>query len=75
MDKPTILFLQETKCSSEDLRKFGKRFWNGVKVMALDASGAVSGLGWLWNPKLVSMINFVASSYMLSTCFHVLGTC
>ena len=74
MEKLTILFLQETKCSSEDLGNFGKRFWKGVEVMALDASGAASGIGLLWNPKLVSMTNFVASRYMLSTCFHVLGT-
>ena len=61
MDKPTILFLQETKCSSKDLGNFGKRFWKGVEIMALDVFGATSGLGLLWNPNLVSITNFVAS--------------
>ena len=42
--------------------------------MALDASGAAGGLGLLWNSNLVSMTNFFASRYMLSSCFHVLGT-
>ena len=42
--------------------------------MALDALGSAGGLGLLWNPNLVSMTNFVASRYMLSACFHVLGT-
>ena len=74
MEKPAILFLQETKCSSEDLGNFGKRFWKGVEVMELDTSGVAGGLGLHWNLNLVSMNNFVASRYMLSTCFHILGT-
>ena len=74
MEKPTILFLRETKCSSEDLGNFGKRFWKGAKVMALDASGTIGGLGLLWKPNLVSITNFFASRYMISACFHVLGT-
>lgn len=61
MEKPTILFLQETKCSSEDLVNFGKRFGKEAKIMALDANGVVGGLGILWNPNLVSIYNFVAS--------------
>jgi len=73
MEKPIILFLQETKCSSEDLGNFGKRFWKGAEVMELDMTGATGGLGLLWSPKLLSMTNFVASRYMLSTCFDVLG--
>lgn len=74
MEKLAILFLQETKCSSEDLGNFGKRFWKAAKVMALDVTGATGGLGILWNPTLVSISNFVMSINMLSTCFHVLGT-
>lgn len=74
MEKSAILFLQETKCSSKDLENFDKRFWKGAEVMALDATGAMGGLGILWNPNLVSISNFVASRNMLSACFHVLGT-
>ena len=73
MEKPAILFLQETKCSSEDLGGYSKHFWKGAEVMALDVVGIVGGLGILWNPNLVSLSNFVASRNMLSTCFHVLG--
>ena len=42
--------------------------------MALDALGAVGGLGLLWNPNLVSITNLVASRHMISSCFHILGT-
>ena len=44
MEKSDILFLQETKCSSEDLGNFGKRFWKAAKVMELDVSGVVEAL-------------------------------
>jgi hypothetical protein len=38
MERPTIPFLQETKCSSEDLETFGGKFWKGAKVAALEGS-------------------------------------
>ena len=47
MEKPIILFLQETKCSNEYLGNFGKRFWKGAEVMALDVSRATGSLGFL----------------------------
>lgn len=72
--KLAILFLQETKCSSEDLDRYSKHFWKGAEIMALDAMGAIGGLGILWNPNLVCLSNFVASRNMLSACFHILGT-
>lgn len=74
MEKPTIVFLHETKCSGEELQNYSKFFWKGAEVMAIDANGAVGGLGILWNPNLVSLNNFVALRNMLSGRFHVLGT-
>lgn len=49
MEKPKILFLQETKCGSEDLDSYNKRFWKGIEIMALDAVGVARGLGIIWN--------------------------
>jgi hypothetical protein len=49
LEKLTIFFLQETKCSSEELWNYSKYFWKGAKTMALDANGVVGGLGILWN--------------------------
>lgn len=74
MEKPTIIFLQETKCSGEELRNYIKFFRKAVEVMEIDANGAVEGLGILWNPNLVSLNNFVALRNMLLGRFHVLGT-
>lgn len=45
MESPTILFLQETKCSSEEMEILGKRFSKGARVAATDASCATGGLG------------------------------
>lgn len=74
MEKPTILFLQETKCNSEDLESYSRRLWKGASTMVMDVVGATSGIGVLWNPNMVSLSNFVAYRNTLSTRFHVLGT-
>ena len=71
MEKPTILFLQETKCSGEDLMAYGKRFWKGAETMALDAMGVAGGMGILWDPKLVSLCNFLASRNLLTVDLHI----
>ena len=71
MEKSTILFLQETKCSGEDLMAYGKHFWKGVETMAVDATRATGGLGILWDLKLVSLSNFLASRNVLMTDFHI----
>ena len=72
MDKPTIVFLQETKCSSEEMEKSTRRIWKGAQVMAIDADGAVGGLGLLWNPNLVSISNICATRLIISAQFHIL---
>jgi hypothetical protein len=74
MERPTIPFLQETKCSSEDLETFGGKFWKGAKVAALDATGSVGGLGFLWNLNLVILTNLITSHDLMSAYFHILGT-
>lgn len=74
LEKLATVFLQETKCSSEELRNYNKCFWKGAETMALDANGAASGLGILWNPNKLNITNFVASRNMLSTCFHIFDT-
>ena len=73
MDKPAILFLQETKCSSEEMERSGKRFWKGAQVVAIDVAGAVGGIGLLWKPNLVSISNICATHFLISAQFHILG--
>ena len=73
-ENPAILFLQETKCSSEEIDILGKRFWKGARVAMTNAIGAARGLGVLQNPNQVSVTNVYATRYMISAQFQVLGT-
>ena len=73
MENPAILFLQETKCSSEDMESLGKRFWKGARVVTTDATGVARGIKFLWNPNLVSIMNTCATRHLISAQFHILG--
>ena len=46
-EKPAIVFLQETKCGSEEMIKITKRVWKGERVMTREAEGAAGGLALL----------------------------
>jgi len=48
-EKPSILFLQETKCSSVTLEKIAAKVWPSGLVAAVDAQGASGGLAILWD--------------------------
>ena len=50
-----IIFLQETKCSSEGMGKFRENIWKGSRVMALDAASMVGGVVVLWRPNVVDV--------------------
>ena len=43
-------------------------------MIGVDASGAEGSLGILWDPKVVSMDEFHATHFYISTAFHLLGT-
>ena len=69
MEKPAILFLQETKCSSEEMEKSSRRIRKGAQVAAI-----AGGIGFLWNPNLVSISNICATHFIISVQFHILGS-
>lgn len=73
MERPAILFLQESKCSSEDLETFGRQFWEGTKVVVVDAVGLMGGLGLQWNLNLLSLTNLITFCHLILACFHILG--
>ena len=53
-DKLFVLFLQETKCSSEDLVKLFTKVRKGSQSMAIDAKGSSGGIAIIWNPMQIS---------------------
>ena len=74
MENLAILFLQETKCSSEELEGMGRRFWKGARIVAIDAEGAAGGIGLIWNLNVVSLTNINTTRHMILPWFHILGT-
>jgi hypothetical protein len=74
MEKPTIVFLQETKCSSEEMEKSTRRIWKGAQVVEIDVEVIVGGLLLLWNSNLVSFSNICAMHLIISAQFHILGS-
>ena len=68
------VFLQETKCSGEELASIAQKVWKGYESVVVDARGAAGGLGILWNPHVVLLSGFLATTCTLSAEFHILGT-
>ena len=63
---PTIVFLQETKCSTERIEEVSKKIWKGSEGMGIDTRGFARGLVILWDSTRVTLGDYgvVDSSYM-----------
>eukprot|EP00253_Pinus_taeda_P016454 PITA_16454 len=73
-EKPTILFLQETKCNLTFLEKTAAKAWPGGKVTAVEAQGASGGLAILWDAGKIQLQNIHANKHFIQEIFHLLGT-
>ena len=73
-DKSGIISLQETKCSREELESIAQKVWKGCESVAINARGGAGGLGILWNPRVVLLSGFLATTCTLYVEFHILGT-
>ena len=73
-DNSGIIFLQETKCSREELAKITQKIWKGCESTTIDARGAAGGLGILWNPSIVTLSGFLTTTFSISVEFHILDT-
>eukprot|EP00253_Pinus_taeda_P036183 PITA_36183 len=73
-DKPTILFLQETKCNSIILERIAATAWPGGQVTTVDAQGASGGLANLWDAGKIQLNNTHANKNFIQADFHIMGT-
>eukprot|EP00253_Pinus_taeda_P028248 PITA_28248 len=73
-EKPSILFLQETKCTLNFLEKAAAKAWPGGQVIAVDAQGASGGLAILWDARKIQLNNIHANKNFIQDVFHLLGT-
>eukprot|EP00253_Pinus_taeda_P026862 PITA_26862 len=72
-EKPTILFLQETKCNLTFLERIAAKAWPGGKVTAVDAQGASGGLAILWDAGKIQLLNIHVNKHFIQAIFHLLG--
>ena len=54
----TIVFLQFTKCPTNKIEEFRKKFWKGSEGMGINARGFVGSLGIMWDLAKVSLGGF-----------------
>eukprot|EP00253_Pinus_taeda_P011971 PITA_11971 len=73
-EKPSLVFVQETKGNNVVLEKILKKVWTGCRLVSVDASGTSGGLAILWNPQILSLQDFHASHFFIQTTFHLIGT-
>jgi exonuclease III len=72
-EKPEILLLQETKCTSEDIDKLLPHYWKLGKAVSIDATGTTSGLVVLWNTNAVIMDNFITTKWSITADYRIIG--
>jgi len=73
-EKPSILFLQETKCSATILERVAAKAWPGGLVTIVDAQGASGGLAILWDAQAIQLNNIQADESFIQATFHLSGT-
>eukprot|EP00253_Pinus_taeda_P021268 PITA_21268 len=73
-EKPSLAFLQQTKCNSTILEKILNKAWIGSCSVLVDVRRASGGLATMWNPQVLSLQYFYASHLFIQTTFHLIGS-
>jgi exonuclease III len=73
-EKPDIMMLQETKCTTEDMDKLLPYYWKQGKAVSTAAIGTVGGLALLWNPNTIIMENFITTKWSISATYRLIGS-
>lgn len=61
-----IIFVQETKCSTQNLRQIHSKWVSRFEFLEVKAKNSAMGILTLWNPQKVGIINAEASrNYLL----------
>jgi exonuclease III len=73
-EQPEVLFLQETKCSSEDIDKLLPKCWKQGEAVSIDAIGTTGGLTILWNTNAIILENFSATRWAIKADYKLIGS-
>ena len=74
VEYPSILMIQETKKDSNSMEKIMDTLWKGNHSVFVDALGASEGLIISWNPRYLSLSDFLVTKNSILASFHLVGT-
>ena len=70
-DKLVVLFIQETKCSSEISTKLMSLIWKYCLTISIDARRESRGICISWDSLLVALSNMASSLHTISASFDM----
>jgi hypothetical protein len=72
-EEPSIMLLQETKCTSITMEKMVIGCWRSCNVIAVDVEGELSGFSIVYNLIEISLSSFFTTLRNISTKFQPIG--
>ena len=73
-EKPDIVLLQETKCTSKDVDRLLPYCWKQGEAVSTMAIGTAGGLDILWNTNSVLLENFIATRWSIIVDYRLIGS-
>jgi exonuclease III len=74
MEKSYICFIQETKCTTENLLQISRKIWNEYYFLNIDSQNSIGGILTLWNLQKFNLISIETTSFYLSVKLQVIET-
>jgi exonuclease III len=74
VEKPDIVLLQETKCTTEDIDRLLPYCWKQGEAISTAATGTTGGLAILWNTNSLLMENFITTKWTITVDYRLIGS-
>jgi exonuclease III len=73
-EKPDIVLLQETKCTTEYIDRLLPYCWKQGEEISTATIGTAGGLAILWNTNSLPMDNFITTKWSITTDYRLIGS-
>jgi exonuclease III len=73
-EKPDIVLLQETKCTTEDIDRILPYCWKQGEANSTEAIGTTRGLAILWNTNSLLLENFATTKWSITADYRLIGS-
>ena len=60
-EKPDIMFIQETKCATNQMENINKRLGKPIKYIDVASQGWEGGINTLWDTRVIDIISMEAA--------------